>query len=215
MKRISSTLLVCLAAGAAHADGVKTVTQQLLEKDAQLALQKLDQDLAKGNPTPTSIAAVPVSQHARDESPKTIALYGVDGRAAGLPLTLRSYVKWGDQVYAAKIGGSVRGYKVVSITESGTKLARGKQTLNAARADDDAVILVGEQSGGDRTTPKPVGPLPGSLPAAGAPSSVAPFPLMMPPTQPGALPLPAPTAAPSLPAQVGSIPAPAAAPVKG
>ena len=96
MKRISTALLVCLAAGAAHADGVKTVTQELLEKDAKLALQKLDQDLAKGNPAPTSVAATPSSspdQHARDAAPKTVALYGMDGRAAGLPLTLRSYVK--------------------------------------------------------------------------------------------------------------------------
>ena len=150
MKRISTALLVSLAAGAAHADGVKTITQQLLEKDAQLALQKLDQDLAKGNPAPTSVAAAPASseQRARDEAPKTIALYGVDGRAAGLPLTLRSYVKWGDQVYAAKVGGSVRGYKVVAISEAGTKLSRGKLTVNAARVDEDAVILAGEQSGG-------------------------------------------------------------------
>ncbi|MWL91437.1 hypothetical protein [Cupriavidus sp. SW-Y-13] len=217
MKRISTVLLVCLAAGAAHADGVKTVTQELLEKDAKLALQKLDQDLAKGNPAPTSVAATPAAseQSARDEAPKTVAIYGVDGRAAGLPLTLRSYVKWGDQVYAAKVGGSLRGYKVVAISEAGTKLSRGKQTINAARIDEDAVILSGEQSGGEgRPTSKQVGPLPGgtqpggTLPVSGAPPGFTPFPPVTPPMQPG----PSPTSAP---AQVGSLAAPAAAPVKG
>ncbi|EKZ98862.1 hypothetical protein ACUXQ2_005520 [Cupriavidus metallidurans] len=223
MNKISTALLVCLAAGAAHADGVKTVTQQLLEKDAQLALQKLDQDLAKGNPAPTSVAATPTSspeQRARDEAPKTIALYGVDGRAAGLPLTLRSYVKWGDQVYAAKVGGSMRGYKVVSISEAGTKLSRGKQTINAARVDEDAVILAGEQSGGEtRTTPKHAGPLPGGTqpggtpPVSGAPSGFTPFPPLQP--KPGSSTVPAPTAAPTQPPQVGSLALPAAAPAKG
>jgi len=217
MKRISTALLVCLAAGAAHADGVKTITQQLLEKDAQLALQKLDQDLAKGNPAPTSVAAAPASseQRARDEAPKTIALYGVDGRAAGLPLTLRSYVKWGDQVYAAKVGGSVRGYKVVAISEAGTKLSRGKLTVNAARVDEDAVILAGEQSGGEvRATSKQAGPLPGGThpggmpPVSGAPPGFTPLPPVTPPMQPS----PSSTGAP---AQVGSLAAPAAAPVKG
>lgn len=219
MKRITTTLLVCLAAGAAHADGVKTVTQLLLEKDAQLALQKLDQDLAKGNPAPTSVAATPTSteQRARDEAPKTIALYGVDGRAAGLPLTLRSYVKWGDQVYAAKVGGSLRDFKVVSISEAGTKLVRGKQTINAARVDEDAVILAGEQSGSEvRSTAKTSGPLPGGTPpVGGAPSGFTPFPPMVAPAHPSALPTPVPAATPTQPAQAGSLAAPASSSVKG
>ncbi|RZT35407.1 hypothetical protein [Cupriavidus agavae] len=201
MKRFTTILLTCLAASAAHADGVKTVTQQLLEKDAQLALQKLDQDLAKGNPAPTSVAAALASAEQRaHEAPKTIALYGVDGRAAGLPMALRSYVKWGDQVYAAKVGGSVRGYKVVSISESGTKLVRGKQTINAAKVDEDAVILAGEQAGSEmRSSSKPAGP----LPVPGATTGVSPFP----PAMPLPLPLPVAPAAPAQPAQVGALPA--------
>lgn len=141
MKRIAMTFLA-VAASLAHAEGDKTVTRVLLEKDAQIAVQKADQELAKTNPAPvvTTPAATAEQREARG-TPRTVAIFGVDGSKVGLPVTLRSYVKWGEQVYAAKVGGSVRGYKVVSISESGTKLSKGKQTLNAARADDDAVLV--------------------------------------------------------------------------
>ncbi len=213
MKRITAPILVLLMAGAAHAEEVKTVTQLLLEKDAQLALQKLDKDIATTAPAPASVNAVPAAQQSRgrSEPPKTIAVYGMDGRAAGLPLTLRSYVKWDDQVYAAKVGGTLKGYKVISITEGGTRLARGKHVIAADRVDDDAVILVGTEQGSARPSPSPT---PASTtPPAAAPSMPIPgsMPMPSPVPTPGALPLTPPPA----PAAVGAAPIAPTMPTKG
>lgn len=194
MKRTTATILALLVAGAAHAEDAKTVTQLLLEKDAQLALQKLDKDIANTAPAPLSVNAAPAGQakDARSEAPKTIAIYGVDGRAAGLPVTLRSYVKWDDQVYAAKVGGTVRGYKVMAITETGTRLARGKHIVSADRVDDDAVILVGEEKGA-----RPAA-TPAATPPAGAPPSMpGPALMPMPMPMPAALPVPTPASMPA------------------
>lgn len=141
MKRIAMTFLA-VAASLAHAEGDKTVTRVLLEKDAQIAVQKADQELAKTNPAPVVTTTAPTAEQREARgTPKTVAIFGMDGSKAGLPVTLRSYVKWGNQVYPAKVGGTVRGYKVVAISEAGTKLTKGKRTLTAERADDDAVLL--------------------------------------------------------------------------
>jgi hypothetical protein len=138
MKRIAMILLA-VAASLAHAEGDKTVTRVLLEKDAQIAVQKADQELAKTNPAPVVTTTAPTAEQREARGvPKTVAIFGVDGSR----LASRSRcaaMKWGSQVYPAKVGGTVRGYKVVSISESGTKLAKGKQTLTAERADDDAM----------------------------------------------------------------------------
>nr|WP_315591822.1 hypothetical protein [uncultured Cupriavidus sp.] len=209
MKRITAPILVLLMAGAAHAEEVKTVTQLLLEKDAQLALQKLDKDIATTAPAPASVNAVPAAQQSRgrSEAPKTIAVYGMDGRAAGLPLTLRSYVKWDDQVYAAKVGGTLKGYKVISITEGGTRLARGKHVIDADRVDDDAVILVGNEQGSARPSPSPTPA--GTTPAAAAPGVPTPGAMPIPVPTPGALPLM------PVPAAVGAAPIAPTMPTKG
>lgn len=182
MKRIAMSILA-VAASVAHAEGDKTVTRLLLEKDAQIAVQKADQELAKSNPAPVVVAPVPSAEREARGTPKTVAVFGVDGSKAGLPVTLRSYVKWGSQVYPAKVGGSVRGYKVVSISESGTKLSKGKQTLTAERAEDDSVLLDEPAQRGAAASGRPAGPLPSQAPAA---ATGMPFqPPMMPMPLPG------------------------------
>jgi len=183
MKRIAMTLLA-VAASLAHAEGDKTVTRVLLEKDAQIAVQKADQELAKTNPAPVVTTTAPTAEQREARGvPKTVAIFGVDGSKAGLPVTLRSYVKWGSQVYPAKVGGTVRGYKVVSISESGTKLAKGKQTLTAERADDDAMPF--EEPPVQRASvANGGGPLPAH--ATGTPTAM--------PSQPPVMPAPFPAA---------------------
>ncbi|MFP3617601.1 hypothetical protein SB778_46985, partial [Paraburkholderia sp. SIMBA_050] len=71
--------------------------------------------------------------------PRTIALYGVDGRAAGGAVSLRSYVQWGGETYSAKVGAKWRGYTVNAISESGTTLTKGKAKIFAPYEQDDAL----------------------------------------------------------------------------
>lgn len=183
MKRIAMTLLA-VAASLAHAEGDKTVTRLLLEKDAQIAVQKADQELAKTNPAPVVAAPAPTAEQREARAvPKTVAIFGVDGSKAGLPVSLRSYVKWGNQIYPAKVGGSVRGFKVVSISESGTRLSKGKQTLTAERADDDVVLL-------DEPAPRAsVANAGAPIPNHAMPGGSAPMP-----SQPPVMPVPLPGA---------------------
>jgi hypothetical protein len=180
--------MTCLAVAAslAHADGDKTVTRVLLEKDAQIAVQKADQELAKTNPAPVVTTAAPTAEQREARgTPKTVAIFGVDGSKAGLPVTLRSYVKWGGQVYPAKVGGNVRGYKVVSISEAGTKLSKGKQTLTAERADDESVLL--EEPPVQRASvANGGGPLPAHAHAPGTATAMPSQPPVMPAPFPGA-----------------------------
>lgn len=183
MKRIAMTFLA-VAASLAHAEGDKTVTRVLLEKDAQIAVHKADQELAKTNPAPVVTTTAPAAEQREGRgTPKTVAIFGVDGSKAGLPITLRSYVKWGNQVYPAKVGGTVRGYKVVAISEAGTKLTKGKQTLTAERAGDDAVQL--EEPPVQRASAaNGGGPLP--APTPGTPVAMPSQPPAMPAQFPGA-----------------------------
>jgi len=208
LKRIALTILASLCAvPAVHAEGEKTVTQQLIDKDAQVAVQKLDQELAKTNPVPITVAPVPSVTRGGSGKPKTVALFGVDGSAAGLPVTLRSYVQWGEHVYKAKVGGTVREYKVVSITAAGTKLAKGKQIVMAERLEDDAVLDVpgtSETASSSRHAgPMPAAPTgPGTVPSApimpnpGMPSvPMQPALAPMPPAMQGMPPMVAPSPA--------------------
>lgn len=184
MKRIDIplvTLMLAMAASVSHAEADKSVTRLLLEKDAQIAVQKADQELAKTNPAPAVVTPAPTANQEVRTAPKTVAVFGMDGSKAGLPVTLRSYVKWGSEVYPAKVGGTVRGYKVVAITESGTTLSKGKHTLMAARADDEVVLSEEPAPRGGASAGRPAEPLPGHSPAAAIPS----FPPSMPVPLPG------------------------------
>ncbi|GJG97752.1 hypothetical protein [Cupriavidus pauculus] len=149
MKRIATAAFVVFQISAfatttaLAADG-QTLTEQLLERDARLAVQKLDHELAKlgaGPATPPvsavhSAAIPPVAVDAKPTAPRTIAVFGVDGQSAGLPVSLRSLVAWDGEVYAAKPGGEVRGYRVTEIHEAtGTKLRKGKRVIVAAPAE--------------------------------------------------------------------------------
>ncbi|QET04102.1 hypothetical protein FOB72_18115 (plasmid) [Cupriavidus pauculus] len=186
-----ATIALAMTATCAHAEGDKSVTRVLLEKDAQIAVQKADQELAKTNPAPVVVTPPAAPSREAHSVPKTVAVFGIDGSKAGLPVTLRSYVKWGNELYAARVGGSVRGYKVISITENGTTFAKGKQTLTAARADDEAVLLEEPAPRTVNAAARPAEPLPGQNPANNlaapmpfAPSMPAPVPAMAPPVAP-------------------------------
>lgn len=145
LRRAAVAALALLVAGPALADDDKSLAQKLIDADAKVALQKLQQELDKNAP-PTAVSAAPAgaaaAKPAAERTPQTIALYGVDGRAAGGAMTLRSYVRWGDQVYPAKVGGKWRGYTVSAITEIGTTFTRGKAKLFAPVVQDDAVVLL-------------------------------------------------------------------------
>lgn len=203
----------CLATFAAVApayadeDG-KSLTRKLIDTEAQVALQKLEQDLTKGAP-PAAVVATPtpavVKAQAERARPRTIALYGVDGRAAGGVLSLRSYVQWGGETHAAHVGSKWRGYTVSSISESGTTLTKGKSKVFAPYEQDDSVNLVDPtQETGGASGARPAGPLPSAV-AGSAAASNGPMPMMPPqlPAQfPGQLPLnaaPAPAGLPSAP----------------
>jgi len=153
------------------ADEEKSITQRLVEADAKLALQKLEADVNK-NGTAATLSAAPAGadtqKKAEDHKPKTIAVYGVDGSAAGLPIMLRSYVKWDDEIYPAKVGTTWRGYRVASISsEEGTLLVRGKERLIAPVVRNDARVFARTTPTGTEATTaqRPAGPLP---PQAGA-----------------------------------------------
>jgi len=138
---VAGTLALALSGTAVADEDSKSMTQRLLEADGKVALQKLEQELAKGAPAPAPVAAAPSKSAEARRAPQTIALYGVDGAIAGGPLALRSYVKWGEQLYPAKVGARWRGYTVTAITEAGTTFSRGKSKLFAPMVLDDAAVL--------------------------------------------------------------------------
>ncbi|WP_354678532.1 hypothetical protein [Cupriavidus plantarum] len=202
MNRIDMTLAtiaLAMTATYAHAEGEKSVTRVLLEKDAQIAVQKADQELAKTNPAPVVVAPPAAANRETHSAPKTVAVFGIDGSKAGLPVTLRSYVKWGNELYAARVGGSIRGYKVVAITEGGTTFAKGKQTLTAARADDQAVLVEEPAPRTVNAAARPAEPLPGQS-SASSPAALMPFQPAIPASVPAPVPAMAPPVAPASPA---------------
>lgn len=187
--RTLAAIIGMAVVGSAYADDDKTLTQKLIEADGRLALQKMEQDLNKGTP-PATVSSAPAAAPAPTEAraakerskARTIALYGVDGRAAGGTLSLRSYVQWGGEICAARIGGQCRGYSVGAITERGTTLAKGKTTVFAPYEQDDTVNLVEQGPQGEApTATRPAGPLPlqGSTPA-GFTAPVPPQPSLSP-----------------------------------
>lgn len=210
---VAAAVIVLLPAARAEDD--RSMTRKLIDADAKLALQKLEADLNKNVPTQNVSAApagVGVRSGGSEGGPHTIALYGVDGSAAGLPSNLRAYVKWGEQVYPARVGAKWRGYTVASINEDGTVLKRGKHVVLAPLDKDDAAVFerpsarAGDAAGGAR----PAGPMPGGagvgqpggtfgqgspgLLGANSPQTAAPFPAPM------QAPMPAPMQAPVTPA---------------
>lgn len=201
-RRASVALVVFLACGAAFADDDKSITQKLIEADGKVALQKLEQDLAKTAPAPPVSAApagaATVKPHER--SPQTIALYGVDGRAAGGAVNLRSYVRWGDQIYPARVGAKWRGFTVADISGAGTTFARGKTKVFAPLVQEDAAVLLdsGRAGGQEATTARPAAPLPAQVPAMAPGFPTGP---QMPMPQPAFQP-PAPTPPMAAPASV-------------
>ncbi|MCY0852669.1 hypothetical protein [Cupriavidus sp. D39] len=189
-RRASAALVALLACGAAVADDDRSLTQKLIEADGKVALQKLEQDLAKTAPPP-ALSAAPAGAatgKVHERSPQTIALYGVDGRAAGGAVTLRSYVRWGDQVYPARVGANWRGFTVADITEAGTTFARGKTKVFAPLVQDDAAVLLDSRrdGGAEAGQARQTAPLP------------APVPAMMPGFPPPQTPLPAPQLQPTI-----------------
>ena len=199
-RRASVVLVAFLACGAALADDDKSITQKLIEADGKVALQKLEQDLAKTAPAPalTAAPAGATTVKAHERSPQTIALYGVDGRAAGGAVNLRSYVRWGDQVYPARVGAKWRGFTVADITEAGTTFARGKTKVFAPLVQEDAAVLLesGRAGGPDAATARPAAPLPAQVPAMTpgfptAPQMPMPQPAFQPPVPTPPLPAPA------------------------
>lgn len=200
--RACVALLMLASAGGVLADDEKSVAQLLIDADAKLALQKINRDLDKGaGPAPVSAApaGVPAAK-VRDRAPQTIALYGVDGRQAGGSMNLRSYVKWGDQVYPARVGAKWRGFTVSDISEAGTTFSRGKAKVFAPLVQEDAAVLLepprGAVAGGAQATPA------GPLPAQAGGFAPGPFPPPLPtmaPTLPMAPPMAPPMAAPVQP----------------
>ncbi|SDD57400.1 hypothetical protein SAMN05216345_11198 [Cupriavidus sp. YR651] len=208
-RTLAGILGFALVGGAYADDNGKTLTQKLIDADGRVALQKMEQDLNKGAP-PAAVSAAPTPAQVKAEAdrskPRTIALYGVDGRAAGGALSLRSYVQWGGETYAAKVGGKWRGYTISGITESGTTLTKGKARIFAPYEQDDAVNLIDQRQSGDASTAgRPSSPL---QPQGVSPTAPAGFTPMM-PAQPSPLPTPATPVMPALaPAQQpGGMPA--------
>ncbi|MFC4524763.1 hypothetical protein [Cupriavidus pinatubonensis] len=213
LRRVTMAAFALLVAGPVLADDDRSLTQKLLDADAKVALQKLQQELDKNAPPPPMLAApagaaaaMPAAEHA----PQTIALYGVDGRAAGGAMTLRSYVRWGDQVYPAKVGGKWRGYTVSAISESGTTFTRGKAKLFAPVVQDDAVALLNDAPGKASAAGSVPLPIQGSgQPIAHGTPPYFPMPSMGPgPGAASTLPTPFPSpptpAMPTIPAGPGS-----------
>ena len=193
--RTLATIIGMAVIGGAYADDDKTITQKLVEADGRIALQKMEQDLNKGAP-PAAVSAAPtpaqVKAVADRSKARTIALYGVDGRAAGGKLSLRSYVQWGGEICAARVGGQCRGYAVGAITERGTTLAKGKTTVFAPYEQDDTVNLVEQRPQGEApTASRAAGPLP---PQGSTPPGFTPLI----PTQPSPSPTPAVLATPAV-----------------
>ncbi|KAI3611796.1 hypothetical protein D8I24_0054 (plasmid) [Cupriavidus necator H850] len=200
IRRAAVAVLALLVAGPALADDDKSLTQKLIDADAKVALQKLQQELDKNAP-PAAVSAAPAGvtvKSAVERAPQTIALYGVDGRGAGGAMTLRSYVRWGDQVYPAKVGAKWRGYTVSAITENGTTLTRGKARVFAPVVQEDAAVLVDMLQPGGAGTARS-GPLPtqGATSAQNTPSFF-PLPSMGPVLGGASVPTPLPTLPPAL-----------------
>lgn len=194
IRRASVAMVALVACGTALADDDKSITRKLIEADGKVALQKLEQDLAKTAPAPalTAAPAGATTVKAHERSPQTIALYGVDGRAAGGAVNLRSYVRWGDQVYPARVGAKWRGFTVADISEAGTTFARGKTKVFAPLVQEDAAVLLesGRAGGPEAATARPAAPLPAPLPAMTPGFPMAPqMPIQPPvPTPPMAAP---------------------------
>nr|WP_315597964.1 hypothetical protein [uncultured Cupriavidus sp.] len=185
-RTLAAFLGLAIVGGAYADDDNKTITQKLIDADGRVALQKMEQDLNKGAP-PAAVSAAPtpaqMKADAERSKPRTIALYGVDGRSAGGAMSLRSYVQWGGETYSAKVGARWRGYTISAITESGTTLTNGKSKLFAPYEQDDAVNLFEQRPAGEVNAARPTTPLPqGGLPGM-APSSVLPAPVTPQPSQ--------------------------------
>ncbi|MEN7527675.1 MULTISPECIES: hypothetical protein [unclassified Cupriavidus] len=205
-RTLAAILGLAVVGGAYADDDTKTITQKLIDADGRVALQKIEQDLNKGAP-PAAVSAAPNPAQAKAEversRPRTIALYGVDGRSAGGAMSLRSYVQWGGETYSARVGAKWRGYTVSAITESGTTLTKGKSKLFAPYEQDDAVNLFEQRPGGEgMNAARPSSPLPqGGLPGAAAPSFQMPSTLPQPAQMPAA-----PIMPPIAPPQPGGMP---------
>lgn len=176
-----------------------TETQRLIAKDAQLAEQQLDQELAKGAPPPiVSVAPAGATAAApKDRGPQTVAVYGVDASALGIRKELRGYVRWQGQLYPAKVGGTIRGYTVASVTEKGTTLTRGKTKLVANLVEEDLTALPGQLVDPEPTVSRKADPVPAGVGAGTAPTAPQPQPVMplRAPAMPAMQPAPFPVAA--------------------
>ncbi|AEI83178.1 hypothetical protein CNE_BB2p03850 (plasmid) [Cupriavidus necator N-1] len=199
LRRAAVAAFALLVAGPVLADDDKSLTQKLIDADAKVALQKLQQELDKGAPPP-AVSAAPTGAAAKpaaERAPQTIALYGVDGRSAGGGMTLRSYVRWGDQVYPAKVGAKWRGYIVSAITESGTTFTRGKARVFAPLVQDDAAVLVDTPQTGSASTAARTGPLPNQgMPTGQGTPPFFPLPPIGPAPGAASVPTPPPTLPP-------------------
>ncbi|MCK4118396.1 hypothetical protein ACI2UK_13725 [Ralstonia nicotianae] len=182
----------CLAASGGAAAQTKSVAERLIDGDATIALQKMQQQIDR-----TALAAVvsaaPAAGEPRrgaaDSGPKTLALYGVDGSAAGLPVSLRTYVRWGDEVYAAKVGAKWRGYTVTGISEEGTTLAHGRRKLFAPLNKNDAGVFetpVATKPAAAVLQPAPMAGQPTMQPAFAMPQGMATAPAAQMPVNPAA-----------------------------
>jgi len=203
MKRtlITFAALALASSFGARAEEAKpmTETQRLIAKDAQLAEQQLDQALAKGAPPPV-VSAAPagaVAAAPKDRGPQTVAVYGVDASALGIRKELRGYVRWQGQLYPAKVGGTIRGYTVASVTEKGTTLTRGKTRLVANLVEEDLTALPGQLVDPEPTVSRKADPVPAGVGAGIAPTAPQPQPVMplRAPTMPAMQPAPFPVAA--------------------
>jgi len=206
IRHASVAMFTLLACGVVLADDDVSITRKLIEADGKVALQKLEQDLAKTAPAPTLTAAPAgaTTVRAHERSPQTIALYGVDGRAAGGAVSLRSYVRWGDQVYPARVGAKWRGFTVADISAAGTTFARGKTKVFAPLVEEDAAVLLESGRGGapEAATARQAAPLPAQVPGMTPGFPPAPqMPMPQPAFQPPVPTPPLPAAAPASVAQ--------------
>jgi hypothetical protein len=147
---------------------------ELIDLDAQVAKTNMQAQLAKaqanagtaatggagqGIPTTPVTAAGTTADSPKVLPPATTAVYGLDASQIGIKPSLRSLVRWGQVVYPAYKGATIRGFKVTNITIEGTTLAKGAEHIFAATEIDDGNAVESPGRPLDHKVPNAIVPL--------------------------------------------------------
>ncbi len=170
--------------GAFADDDSKTITQKLIDADGRVALQKIEQDLNKGAAPTAAVSAAPNTAQVKAETersrPRTIALYGVDGRFAGARCRCAAMFSGVARLTRPKLVQNGAAIPSARLPRAAQRSRRASPVSCAVRAGRRGESFEQRPSAERVNAARPATPLPQGMLPGMAPSPSVQFPPVMP-----------------------------------